>query len=108
MNLNFELLNFKFELANLRTFLNFRTSPYRFPESIFEGISNRESIFEGLATGEPKRATLQNLLPKPSIPADFASPVPLACIVSEFCRVDVSTTLRCFNQAFPNACSENL
>ena len=32
MNLNFELLNFKFELANLRTFLKLRTSPYRFPE----------------------------------------------------------------------------
>ena len=31
VNLNFELLNFKFELANLRTFLNFRTSPYLFP-----------------------------------------------------------------------------
>ena len=29
MNLNFELLNFKFELANLRTFLKLRTSPYQ-------------------------------------------------------------------------------
>ena len=66
-----------------------------------------DKFFEGLATGEPKRATLQNLFPKPSIPADFARPVPLAGIVSEFCRVDVSTTLRCFNQALPNACSEN-
>jgi len=32
VNLNFELLNFKFELANLRTFLNFRTSPYLFQQ----------------------------------------------------------------------------
>ena len=53
MNLNFELLNFKFELANLRTFLKLRTSPYRFPP-----------IFKKCCILEKSRKNLANIWPK--------------------------------------------
>ena len=53
VNLNFELLNFKFELANLRTFLKLRTSPYRFPP-----------IFKKCCILEKSRKNLANIWPK--------------------------------------------
>ena len=53
VNLNFELLNFKFELANLRTFLKLRTSPYRFPP-IFKKCCILEKSRKNLAKIWPK------------------------------------------------------
>merc|ERR1711981_221683 len=53
VNLNFELLNFKFELANLRTFLKLRTSPYLFP-----------AIFKKCCILEKSRKKLAKILPK--------------------------------------------
>ena len=72
------------------------------------GVSPAETVHHSpRRVLEPKSATFTKLVSEAFETRNFASPVPLAGIVSEFCRVDVSTTLQCFNQALPNACSEN-
>jgi len=44
-------------------------------------------VFEGMATGEPKSATFTKLVSEAFETRNFASPVPLAGIVSDFCPV---------------------